>query len=979
MSSKSGHDSVADKLEAELLHLIETIEPEKLQAWLLDRTPSEIKTLAPRISRAAKERFARADETLKVAMSAPLPRIINPHLASVPTTELADYARKQCPTFHRQSSLLALALLTSGTLGEAKEIVHHQRLRTEHHPLLLALLQKIQPSWLPAFVDHVLDVRWTPMMTHDLWKLADDLIRTKALPPSESPTYALGMVITAREHRKDQERGALAFLRRRPHLLETQLWRLFELEANGPNSVAAYDALATVKSQRPYFTPEQTWKHALRELCREGQLDRGRLLDASLRALLSDFTGGLPAWHARFHESLEPTLEERRLRVETYLKLLSSQQASTVRYGLDVLPELVSNSWVSDEDLLAALSSPLRSKHKVTVTTSIKYLEALAKRRSDLRTEIMLGMTDALALNFANLQKRILRFLLTYPEGKSTALISAVAPWRDSIAPSLRDLFHQLVPNDSPRGIAATVPVSAPTAVLSCLADERRISPIASLEELIDAIIVGLENPYDVMATERILDAAIRLPAPQNETSRRLLAPAVKRARHHLKVYEEERHYNNRFYPPDFGKLLSLILTWLGTPQTWTPKYVYEEQKFHFARLNGIRQSLLAKQSFPQLCTPTHAGFWIEPETLVRRALQWREAKAKPSTHDFIIALLRLAPEKRESAVKLAGALTDEWGMALRYGLGELDIPVGNDIPLWIAAARARCREQNDESFLKKYPNLGPGAGEIGSWDFHRVFERVTNPHSGKEFEFSFIHAAIAPPVGASVPENYFTVALHTREIFAGYIANANSRLTTVRSPDKSAYLWLHSYWPSDKNAIYGMGVMDLSNHPDLGPDYHPSLALLPFLADPCEGYGSNALLLISLALDSKHVEVRVGAVHAIASGITHGRIDLAALARSVHQTMPLHHFSAARLHRSLEEWDRISDHHSLAAIDFLISFFLATPSEIPEGSSKLLSFLHESLIRHTRKLDSTQAAAFQRLFPGQNQASKLARRIVAL
>ena len=96
--------------------------------------------------------------------------------------------------------------------------------------------------------------------------------------------------------------GVIELLRRNPDLLVDDVWRLFEVEGGGENSLAAYDK---------YSREENTWRAALVELGEDGSLDRERLLDASLDALQRGFAQFRAQWFSAFHEALRPTPAER--------------------------------------------------------------------------------------------------------------------------------------------------------------------------------------------------------------------------------------------------------------------------------------------------------------------------------------------------------------------------------------------------------------------------------------------------------------------------------------------------------------------------------------------------------------------------------------------------------------------------------------------------------------------------------------------
>ena len=77
--------------------------------------------------------------------------------------------------------------------------------------------------------------------------------------------------------------------------------------------------------------------HAMRELATRGEIDRNRLLDASLEALARDFSQYRAGWFSRFHEYMEPNFEERAARTEHYLGLLASPIPPTVAFAVKAL------------------------------------------------------------------------------------------------------------------------------------------------------------------------------------------------------------------------------------------------------------------------------------------------------------------------------------------------------------------------------------------------------------------------------------------------------------------------------------------------------------------------------------------------------------------------------------------------------------------------------------------------------------------
>jgi hypothetical protein len=89
-----------------------------------------------------------------------------------------------------------------------------------------------------------------------------------------------------------------------PSLLDAEVWRLFEVEGGGEDSLANYEK---------FFG--DTWGHAFRSLAEADPETRERLL-GSLAALSRDFSTYRAGWFSRFHESLSADGRERAARAE---------------------------------------------------------------------------------------------------------------------------------------------------------------------------------------------------------------------------------------------------------------------------------------------------------------------------------------------------------------------------------------------------------------------------------------------------------------------------------------------------------------------------------------------------------------------------------------------------------------------------------------------------------------------------------------
>ncbi|MFT4541886.1 MAG: hypothetical protein ACI841_000005 [Planctomycetota bacterium] len=70
--------------------------------------------------------------------------------------------------------------------------------------------------------------------------------------------------------------------------------------------------------------------------------------------------------------------------------------------------------------------------------------------------------------------------------------------------------------------------------------------------------------------------------------------------------------------------------------------------------------------SLPLLSCPTSHRGWVEPEAVIERRLRWQDAGGDVQAADQVLALLRLVPHGRESALLAAKKVRGEFGDALR-------------------------------------------------------------------------------------------------------------------------------------------------------------------------------------------------------------------------------------------------------------------------------------------------------------------------
>ncbi len=689
----------------------------------------------------------------------------------------------------------ALALLGTATLSELRK-AHLDGVWDQERAILI--LRQRRPEWLSAWVAWTLEKQ--PFVLR--WGLARRLEREGLIPRPETEGYWLGMIVGTARH------GALQMLEGDPELLEL-VWKLFEVEGSGEFSLAAHDK---------YTREEGTWAHALRELAAQGRLDRQRLLDASLQALARDFEQFRSGWFSRFHESLQPTREERLARMKAYRGLLSSRIPPTVSFALKALADLKADP---GEHLAPALNA----REKGTVRMALKLLAGSQTPRKALLA------AEALSHSAAEVQKEA--WSLVQGHGSPTD-----PELRLALEERLGGLSAKLVPQvrawlGAPEPARAT---PAPERVER--AGPERVRPVADPDELIELLSRLLETGEPALDLERAMDGVSRLFAHQPGKAGQ---PLAKRARQKL------ARPGGRCQ----AEMARLALAWLARERVDRPEEPVTLGAFLSARVEELCARVVDGHVGPLLALPSWSSGGIEPADLAGRLPGGRL--------DLIQALHRLLPGPPETFRGVAG----EEGAALRFALGG-DEKVGSgsilwsaaarvlgktspSAPLWAAAARARCPDRDCPEVEARYPGLGRALSS-------RL--RIVPRHG-----HLWVEADCPAESSLELPGQQIWLK-------PGSDTPADRR-------------WQATVWPGGRHAWWAQGCHELGNNLDWWEADWADIVYLESLLEPrpLDGYGRR---LLALGLAAKEPGQSGLAVDALARALSEGRLVGVELADSM-------------------------------------------------------------------------------------------------
>lgn len=364
--------------------------------------------------------------------------------------------------------------------------------------------------------------------------------------------------------------------------------------------------------------------------------------------------------------------------------LFSTQDEAIVRKGLDVL-------------ILICESSKDPAQARLIVSTALYALENRSAEVQARTLAILKRFASPLDAAFAEELGRRLDSIHSSQRPMAEALI-ATAGGGASPAPSLvgcdsangaSDTLEVLLEQcqkidehwrslagcgsalDVARGDAPQIEASRfKAADVVRLDPNAKLQPISDPDELVDLFMHGLETQLLEHEVERLLEGCANIARPTEGDYWEARGTALR-----ARALQKSNY------------LGTLALAWAFGLNPEPDQYF--ESLIH-KRVDAVANDLANGVTVNLLATPTHAGLWIDARLLVDRARNIADIDNATTVIEQVQALLRLAPDHRDEALSAAEHLEGEFGAALRYALGSDLESLGANVPLWVAAIRAR-------------------------------------------------------------------------------------------------------------------------------------------------------------------------------------------------------------------------------------------------------------------------------------------------
>jgi uncharacterized protein DUF6493 len=445
------------------------------------------------------------------------------------------------------------------------------------------------------------------------WRLVRRAVREGLIERPDEDGYTRGLVSHVGEpdiRSVDRVyRGLLAD----EELLEDEVWRIFEVDCGRELGWAAVFEAGERSGMR---RGANYWTYALKRLSEEGRLDRQRLLDTSLDALMRDFRGSFVGSYVDLHEELCPSREERVARIDRYLALLTSPTPAVVKAGLANLKTICDA--VPPDQLARAATSALTHSQKNLAMPTLALLARAAERSPEARPVLLEAAAHGVAHHRADVQERALGLVERYAgDAEATAPARAVLLGLGAaVAPTLRERLEALTgfpAEPEPRTVEPlprTKPQRTRPTIEEALRSRPPLEPVDSVAELIELAAMLLEGEGSGDDAERFLEGVSRLCGKR--PPERLTAGLVKQA----SVGQWWHSMGGLLGTSVIG---AVVRAWtrgsdprLGVPPGMAIGFLLQ-------RAVEVAERARHRRPQPLLSFPTHSGGWLDPDVLAER------------------------------------------------------------------------------------------------------------------------------------------------------------------------------------------------------------------------------------------------------------------------------------------------------------------------------------------------------------------------
>jgi len=765
----------------------------------------------------------------------------------------------------------------------------------------------------------------------------------------------------------------------------------------------------------------ESWTDALVKLSNEGHIDREYLLGLALQGLTRDLKQNQLSGFHGFYKRMGPTAEELLRHQQDYVALLCHPVGHVVKFAIDVLGEVEKKKGLDTALVLREVQAVFTSEGKGNAIAALKLIKRIITRQKASDPASLDAVCEALRHGHPEVQSLALDILEAYTGRLGESPLAALRDLESFVSASNRSRVSTLLaaspgapagsrdPAQAPETTSASADlqpqvrethsyrtISDDISYQRILFPEDALAPIASIDELIDAIFHAAEVVDSPDEIERILDGISRFAADRPADFDARVSPLLHR------LGKGPPGINSMVVGiGGVGLALSdLVQTWLtGRLHRTASKYVDHyglEDAFSpvIQNVRSIAERVARGQSQILLSAPTHKGGWIDPLVWIERLRAAQHPGDVTETVDFHLSLLRLSPDNRNAALGQAAALNPSKRRLIQFALGGDEFPTKEDrknYAAWITAARCRAplKDWSAEFTALELDDKWPDSIKPASYDWRS--SHTPGQYENLRWKTPELSVSVSC-AGERLPDQRDSGLLaRVVQSIGGRISTDWTLLPTAalnrQMETKPSWMgemgttwvaqWLAYIWPQHPAAAYIKGATKLVQRMDEdSSSWTPGIGYLQGLFQKNRPWLEPGHLLLCIGLAGKDADVKGLAVDALIEGIDGRLFDPALFARTLARLCQGEWVKFNRVGDGLMQVVQVSNLHA-AIVSETLQACIPHLDLQQKNAFRLLEVLVEAQAVVDLPLEGATRDALRNL-KGSGKAAKLAKQLLS-
>ncbi len=301
-----------------------------------------------------------------------------------------------------KSEVIRTALLSCCSLSEIKS---NGTWALPSPNFMEEIIKLRRPSWLPKFVKYLCDEQ-----LRQFWPAVRSWEKIGLIAPEQDSSY---LSLTAVGIAEAQGGKIESTLRSDSELMTDHIWRI----------LADRETLIEM-TRLTHFPAAELWRNALLALSSTNEIDRLKLLEATITALTelgsvdksssSEDPKDAIDWVVSIHEGLSLETSENLKKIDRYLGLLSARHEDVPLWTLEKLELWWQAGLVPSEKLWASLGNVFACSRKDPAVAALKLAKTIATKEKNCNSQVLHLCALALDHGSQDVQKRALDLMEKY-------------------------------------------------------------------------------------------------------------------------------------------------------------------------------------------------------------------------------------------------------------------------------------------------------------------------------------------------------------------------------------------------------------------------------------------------------------------------------------------------------------------------------------------------------------------------------------